>query len=110
VLQTARQRQRAGEFKAQYAQRAGTEGALSQGVRAFDLRRSRDIGLANTQLQHLLMATAMNLVRVVAWWTDPRPPQRRAAPLAALAFAAEAFANRVRVGFGPTSTILSNLV
>jgi hypothetical protein len=79
-------------------------------VRAFDWRRSRDIGLAKTQLQHILMATAMNLVRVVAWLTDPRPPKRRAAPLAALAFTAEAFANRVSVAFGPTSTILSKIV
>jgi hypothetical protein len=44
--------------------------------------------MAKTHLQHILMAPAMNLVRVVAWLTDPRPPKRRAAPLAALAFAA----------------------
>jgi transposase len=88
VLQAARQRQRTVEFKAQYAKRAGIEGTLSQGVRAFDLRRSRYIGLAKTHLQHILIATAVNLVRVVAWLTDPRPQKRRAAPLAALAFAA----------------------
>ena len=27
------------------------------------------------------MATTINLVRVVAWLTDPRPQKRRAAPL-----------------------------
>jgi IS5 family transposase len=57
-------------------------------VRAFDLRRSRYRGLAKTHLQHILIATAINLVRVVAWLTDPHPQKRRAAPLAALAFAA----------------------
>jgi transposase len=57
-------------------------------VRAFDLRRSRYMGLAKTHLQHILIAAAINLVRVVAWLTDPRPPKRRAAPLAALASAA----------------------
>jgi hypothetical protein len=45
---------------------------LSPGVRAFDWRRSRYRGLAKTPLQHILMATAINLVRVVAWLTDPR--------------------------------------
>jgi Transposase DDE domain len=103
VLQAARQRQRTGEFKEQYVRRAGIEGTLSQGVRAFDLRRSRYMGLAKTHLQHILIATALNLVRVVAWLTDPRPQKRRGAPLAALAFAAWEFANRVSVGFGPSS-------
>jgi transposase len=88
VLQAARQHQRTVEFQEQYAPRAGIEGTLSQGVRAFDLRRSRYIGLAKTHLQHSLIATAINLVRVIAWLTDPRPQKRRAAPLAAWAFAA----------------------
>jgi transposase len=87
VLQAARQRQRTGEFKAPDAKRAGIEGTLSQGVRSLDLRRSRYMGLAKTPLQHILMA-AINLARVVAWLTDPRPQRRRAAPFAALAFAA----------------------
>jgi hypothetical protein len=77
---------------------------------ACSKRGGRSVGLAKTPLQHILMATAMNLGRVVAWLTDPRPPKRRAAPLAAFAFAAEAFANSVSVEFGPTSTRLSNIV
>jgi Transposase DDE domain len=101
VLQAARQRQRTVEFKEQYAQRAGMEGMLSQDVRAFDWRRSRNSGLAKTPLQHILMATAISLVRVVAWVIDPRPQKRRAAPLMALAFAVEEFANRGSVGCGP---------
>ena len=40
---------------------------MSQGVRAFGMRRSRYIGLAKTHLQHLSIAAAMNLVRIVAW-------------------------------------------
>ena len=39
VLQAARQRQRTDQFKEQYAKRAGIKGTLSQGMRAFDLRR-----------------------------------------------------------------------
>jgi len=36
-------------------------------VRAFGMRRSRYIGLAKTHLQHVGIAAAINLVRVVAW-------------------------------------------
>ena len=67
AMQAARQRQETAEFKAQYALRAGVESTLSQGVRRFDLRRSRDIGLARTHLQQTLNATAMNIVRVIDW-------------------------------------------
>ncbi len=48
AIQAARQRQQTQEFKDRYAIRAGIEGTISQGVRAFDLRRSRSIGLAKT--------------------------------------------------------------
>jgi hypothetical protein len=58
--------------KAQYAQRAGIEGTLSQGVRAFGLRRTRYWGLAKTHLQHVATAAAINVERIVAW-LDERP-------------------------------------
>jgi hypothetical protein len=45
----------------------GVESSLSQGVRRFDLRRSRSQGFACTHLQRLLTATVMNIVRVIAW-------------------------------------------
>lgn len=79
ALQAARQRQETDEFKAQYALRAGVESTISQGVRRFDLRRSRYIGLARTQLQQTIMATAMNLVRLANWFRKGAvdPPQRR---------------------------------
>jgi transposase len=67
AIQAAHQRQATIEFKAQYALRAGVESSLSQGTRRFDLRRSRYIGLARMHLQQLLTATAMNIVRVIAW-------------------------------------------
>jgi transposase len=78
VLQAARQRQETPQFKAQYALRAGVESSLSQGIRRFDLRRSRYFGLARTHLQQLLTATAMNVVRVIAWlWGEPLGERRR---------------------------------
>ena len=67
AMQAARQRQETAEFKAQYALRAGAESTLSQGVRRFDLRRCRYIGLARTHLQQTLNATAMNVVRIIDW-------------------------------------------
>jgi len=82
AIQAARQRQETEEFKTQYALRAGAESTISQGVRRFDLRRSRYIGLARTQLQQTINATAMNLVRVVDWLRrkasddTKRPPGR----------------------------------
>lgn len=41
ILNAARQRQTSEELKRKYQQRAGIEGTISQGVRAFELRRTR---------------------------------------------------------------------
>ena len=51
------------ECKEHYHVRAGIEGTLSQGVRAFGMRRSRYIGLAKTSLQQVCIAAAMNVAR-----------------------------------------------
>jgi transposase len=85
ALQAARQRQASEEFKAEYAKRAGIEGTISQGTRTSDLRRSRYIGEAKTRLLHLLIAAALNFMRVAAWLAEiPRSRTRRSA-FAALA-------------------------
>jgi transposase len=77
ALQAARRQQQTPEWKAAYNVRAGVEGSLSQGIRAFELRRSRYIGLARTHLQHILTAAAMNIARFDAWVTDrPRAKTR----------------------------------
>ena len=85
ALQAARQCQTTPAFQAAYAARAGVEGTLSQGTRAFALRQTRYIGLVKTHLQHLFIAMAMNLERVAAWLAEtPRAPTRLS-PFAALA-------------------------
>jgi hypothetical protein len=85
AIQAARQPQETAEFNAQYALRAGVESSLSQGIRRFDLRRSRYLGLARTRLQQLLTATAMNVVRVIAWLRgEPLGKRRRPGHLARL--------------------------
>ena len=59
--------------QALYAQCQGVEGILSQGMRAFNLRRARYCGLAKTGLQGIATATALNLDRIGAWFAG-RPP------------------------------------
>lgn len=85
LLQWARQREQTPEFKDRYAQRAGIEGTLSQGTRAFELRRSRYIGEAKTHLQHVLIAVAMNLKRFVDWLNEVPLATTRTSAFAALA-------------------------
>jgi transposase len=80
AIQAARQRQETVDFKVQYALRARVESSLSQGIRRFDLRRSRYLGLARTHLQQLLNATAMNVVRVIAWLHNEPLGERRRKP------------------------------
>lgn len=72
ALNAARARMHDPEWKQRYRVRAGVEGTLSQGVRAFGMRRSRYIGMAKTGLQQVLAAVGINTARVVAW-LDDRP-------------------------------------
>ena len=65
--------------------RAGVEGTLSQGVRAFGLRRTRYWGLAKTHLQHVATAAAINIDRIVAWLDERPRAQTRTSRFAALA-------------------------
>ena len=75
-------------WKRGYRVRDGIESTLSQGVRAFGMRRSRYIGLAKTELQQVCTAAAMNVSRIVNW-LDGRPRAKtRVTRFAALAQAA----------------------
>lgn len=67
ALNKARQRMHEPAWKKKYRMRAGVEGTLSQGVRAFGMRRSRYVGLAKTALQQVLAAVGINVSRAVAW-------------------------------------------
>jgi transposase len=85
ALHAARDRQTTDEFKTHYARRAGIEGTVSQGVHLGDLRRSRYIGEAKTRLMHLILAAALNFVRVAAWLAETPRAQTRRSAFAALA-------------------------
>jgi transposase len=66
-LEAVRAREKSAEFALEYAQRAGIEGAISQGVRSMKLRRARYVGLAKTRLVHIFVGAAINLVRIGNW-------------------------------------------
>ena len=85
AIQAARQRQRTAEFEQEYARRAGMEGTLSPGGRAFGLRHARYHGLAQTHLQHVATATAVNLSRITDWLNDCPRATTRFSRFAALA-------------------------
>jgi transposase len=87
VLHDARARQQTEPFKQVYARRAGIEGTMAHGTRMGDLRRSRSIGLVKTRLRHLLIAAALNFLRVAAWLAEIPRAQTRPSAFAALAAA-----------------------
>jgi transposase len=70
ALQAARAREQTPEYTKEYARRAGVEGTISQAVRAFGARRCRYLGAAKAQLQQVLTATALNLVRLANWLAE----------------------------------------
>ncbi len=84
ALIAARREQRRPDFKEHYDKRAGIEGTISQTVYGLDMRRSRYIGLAKTHLQHVLTATAINLIRVGAWLEEIPLAKTRRSPFVAL--------------------------
>lgn len=94
ILQAEKQHKALSEIRAKmesedgnklYQKRAGVEGTISQGVRAFGLRQTRYIGLAKTHLQHLATAAAVNLARINNWLMEIPLAQTRTSAFAALA-------------------------
>jgi transposase len=85
ALQAARAWYASEDGRQRYQCRAGGEGTLSQGVRAFGLRRSRYRGLEKTHLQPVATAAAINIDRLVAWLEERPRATTRTARFAALA-------------------------
>jgi hypothetical protein len=84
ALQAARRAQGTEEFQLRYAARAGIEGTHEQAIRRCGLRRCRYIGQAKSHLQHLLTATALNVVRLGDWWAGTALSRTRCSRFAAL--------------------------
>src|SRR3954449_9392517 len=88
ALQGARREQETEEFRSRYAARAGIEGTHEQANRRCGLRQCRYIGEAKAHLQHLLTATAINVVRLSEWWAGTPLSRTRCSRFAALQVAA----------------------
>ncbi len=68
----ARAEQHTKSWRTKYALRAGIEGTVNQALDVTGIRRARYRGLPKVTLQHAFSATALNIVRLDAWWTtDP---------------------------------------
>ena len=84
-MAAARARERTAAYRSLYALRQGIEGTISQGVRAFGLRRARYRGLAKAHLQHVATAAAIDLCRLEDWLRAAPRATTRTSRFAALA-------------------------
>jgi transposase len=85
ALDAARARYMGEEGQHLYRLRAGVEGTISQGVRAFGLRQARYRGLAKAHLQGVATAAAINLARMDDWLSGQVPAKTRTSRFARLA-------------------------
>jgi transposase len=69
AVTAARAAQDTPAFRERYRARAGVEGTIAQATHVTGIRRARYAGLAKTRLEHLIAATAINCIRVDAWYT-----------------------------------------
>lgn len=76
ALTSARTEQDTDSWRDQYKIRAGVEGTIAQASHVTGIRRSRYTGLPKIRLEHLVAATAINLIRLDAWWTGSHRSSR----------------------------------
>jgi hypothetical protein len=69
ALQQARADQATDAWKHTYRAHAGIEGTIHQTVAVTGVRHARYTGLPKVELEHAFAATAVNLIRLNAWWT-----------------------------------------
>jgi len=69
ALAAARAAQDTQQWKDRYKTRAGVEATIAQATHVTGIRRARYLGLDKTSLEHAAAATAINLIRLDAWWT-----------------------------------------
>ena len=80
ALRMGRAREKTADFAVEYARRAGVEGTIAQAVRSHAARRTPYFGQIKTHLAHLMIAAAMNVVRLLRWLADePKARTQRSA-------------------------------
>ncbi|HEY2307029.1 MAG TPA: IS1182 family transposase [Streptosporangiaceae bacterium] len=75
AVTAARAAQDTQDWKDRYKARAGVEGTMHQATHVTGIRRARYLGLDKTRLEHLAAATAINVIRLDAWYMS-RPLDR----------------------------------
>ncbi|TLQ47971.1 IS1182 family transposase [Streptomyces marianii] len=85
-LARARAEQQTNTWKNKYALRAGVEGTINQALDITDIRQARYRGLPKVRLQHAFSATAINVIRLDAYWTDSPLRRTRSSRLERLAY------------------------
>jgi transposase len=86
ALADARARQTTDQWKTTYAARAGVEGTMRQTTHVTGIRTARYRGLPKTTLEHTIAATAINLIRLDAYWTGHPLDRTRTSHLTRLDF------------------------
>ena len=77
ALLARRTEQNTHAFRQEYHTRAGIEGTHTPGVRRCGLRQARYRGLRKTQVQEVLVAVALNVLRLDAYWQGLTPLSSR---------------------------------
>jgi transposase/IS5 family transposase len=86
ALAQAREEQTTQQWKTRYAARAGVEGTIRQATHVTGIRTARYRGLPKTRLEHTIAATAINMIRLDAYWTGHPLDRTRTTHLAHLDF------------------------
>jgi transposase len=84
ALRDARIEQTTDAWQQRYRARAGIEGTISQTVAVTGIRHARYTGIGKVDLEHAFAATAVNLIRLHAWWTGTPLQRTRTTHLARL--------------------------
>jgi transposase len=86
ALAAARAEQTTDTWKRRYAARAGVEGTMRQTTHVAGIRTARYVGLPKTPLEHNVAATAIDMIRLDAYWTGKPLDRTRTTHLARLDF------------------------
>lgn len=68
AVTAARASQQTPDWQQRYKARAGIEGTMRQSTHVTGIRRARYTGLGKTRMEHLAAATAINVIRLDAWY------------------------------------------
>ena len=90
ALDAARAEQTTTAWQRDYAKRAGIEATIAQTTKITGVRHARYRGLTKVRLEHNVMAAALNLIRLDAWWNGDTLDPRRTTHLSRLELALSA--------------------